>query len=427
MISILPKASTFRALWFLLVIYQVQATYRLQERYAWNYIDYAFNDINHKVQAQITRNYIPENNLPVGIEVWNDKMFISVPRWKEGIPATLNYISLTDNNSKSPPLIPYPDWKSNELGNCNTGMNTVYRIKADECNRLWVLDTGTYGIGNTTQQLCPYSINVFNLRTNQRIRRFEIPAELIKEGTFIANTVVDVGKSCDDTFAYFSDELAYGMIVYSWAENRAWRFKHGYFFPDPLAGNFTIDGLTFNWDEEGVFGMSLSPRYVTGEKYLYFSPLASNREFAVSTNVLRNSSKVDDSYNDFIALENRAPNSHTTARVMDDYGVQLFNLIDQNAIGCWNSLLPYHPKYHCVVDRDDVGLIFPSDVKVDAHRNVWVMSDRMSNFLQAPEGLNYNEVNFRVYMAPMKVLIQGTVCDVGLEGSRSYHVNELFE
>lgn len=64
-----------------------------------------------------------------------------------GIPATLNYIPLDAPYDPSPKLIPYPSWQGNELGNCASGLTTVYRVKADQCNRLWVLDVGTYGYG----------------------------------------------------------------------------------------------------------------------------------------------------------------------------------------------------------------------------------------------------------------------------------------
>lgn len=133
----------------------------------------------------------------------------------QGIPATLTYIDTSQTISGSPQLIPYPDWRSNAVGDCVNGLNTVYRIKADKCGRLWVLDTGTIGIGNTTQNVCPYSINVFDLATNTRIRRYEFRAEDTNANTFIANTAVDIGKNCDDTFAYFSDELGYGLIAYN--------------------------------------------------------------------------------------------------------------------------------------------------------------------------------------------------------------------
>lgn len=81
------------------------------------------------------------------------------------------------------------------------------------------------------------------------------------------------------------------------------------------------------------------------------------------------------------------------------------------------------PPYHGVVDRDDVGLIFPADVKVDENRNVWVLSDRMHAFLIT--GLDYSEVNFRIYSAPLQRLIGGTVCDLSTQISSRFGLNSI--
>jgi len=51
-------------------------------------------------------------------------------------------------------LTPYPNWAYNREGNCD-GLTTTYRVKADSCNRLWVLDSGTVGIGK-------FNFNKFN-------------------------------------------------------------------------------------------------------------------------------------------------------------------------------------------------------------------------------------------------------------------------
>lgn len=341
-----------------------------------------------------------------------------------GIPATLTYINTAQTLSGSPELIPYPDWQSNAVGDCMNGLNTVYRIKADRCGRLWVLDTGTIGIGNTTQNICPYSVNVFDLATNTRIRRYEFRADDTNQNTFIANIAVDIGKTCDDTFAYFSDELGYGLISYSWEQNRSWRFEHSYFFPDPLRGDFNIAGLNFQWGEEGIFGLALSQIRSDGFRTLYFSPLASHREFSVSTRILRDETRVDDSFHDFSFFPTeRTANSHTTSRVCSDDGIMLFNLIDQNAVGCWHTSMPYEPQYHGIVDRDDVGLIFPADVKIDENRDVWVLSDRMSTFLVA--SLDYTDINFRIYSAPLTSLIGGTVCDISNRISGRFGLNSI--
>ncbi|XP_059061854.1 protein yellow-like [Achroia grisella] len=385
------------------------ATVKLQEIFSWRVLDWNYPDSYSRQNALASGALTPENALPVGIERWGNKLFVSVPRWRSGIPATLNYIKLDAPYDPSPKLNPYPSWKGNELGNCDTGLNTVYRIKADRCGRLWVLDTGTYGYDNATN-LCPYTLNVYDLHTDQRIRRYVLRPEDIVSTTFIANIAVDIGSSCEDTFAYFSDELGYGLIVYSWEKNNSWRFSHSYFMPDPLTGDFNIAGLNFQWGAEGIFGIAPSPIKSDGYRTLYFTPLSSHTEFSVSTSILRNESKVEDgSFNDFKVVGVRGPDAHTTAKVIDDLGIQLFNLIDQNAIGCWYWGRPFKPQNIAVVDKDDVGLIFPSDIKIDDNRNVWVISDRMPVFLEAE--LDYSDINFRIYSAPLDSLVKETVCE----------------
>lgn len=252
-------------------------------------------------------------------------------------------------------------------------------------------------------------MNVYDLATDRRIRRYEFRAEDTNPNTFIANIAIDIGKNCEDAFAYFSDELGYGLVSYSWEQNRSWRFAHSFFFPDPLRGDFNVAGLNFQWGEEGIFGMALSQIQNDGFRTLYFSPLASHREFSVSTRILRDSTRLEESFHDFSFFkEERAGNAHTTSRVMSETGVMLFNLIDQNAVGCWDSALPYSPQNHDIVDRDDETLVFPADVKIDETNTVWVISDRMPVFLIAE--LDYTDINFRIFSAPLDTLTQGTVC-----------------
>ncbi|XP_070151673.1 yellow-y [Polyergus mexicanus] len=381
----------------------------LWERFTWKTMDFAYPDRRSRNLAIASGEYVPENSLPVGIEIWRNKLFVTVPRWRDGIPSTLNYIPLDVNQGVSPKLIPYPSWSQNRAGACGSGLTTVYRIHVDACDRLWVLDTGTIGIDETTVQACPYTLNVFDLKTDKVIRQYKLRSEDINQNTFIANIAVDLGKdNCDDAFAYMSDELGYGLIVYSWQQNTSWRITHSYFMPDPLAGDYNIGGLNFQWGEEGIFGMSLTPIKSDGYRTLFFHPLSSYREFAVSTKILRDQQLSQNSYHEFQVLPSRGPLSHCTASVMDENGLQFFNLIDQNAIGCWNSMLPYAPINQAVIARHDEAMIFPADVKVK-HDLLWIISDRMPIFLLST--LNYTDVNFRILTTPVQAAIAGTVCD----------------
>lgn len=54
-------------------------------------------------------------------------------------------------------------------------------------------------------------------------------------------------------------------------------------------------------------------------------------------------------------------------------------------------------------------MIFPADVKVDADQNVWMISDRMPNFLI--DTLDFTDINFRIFTARLDDLIADTICD----------------
>jgi hypothetical protein len=85
---------------------------------------------------------LPENNIPMGANVWNNKLFITVPRRRPGVPSTLNYVLVNGTQRQNVPLIPYPDWDTNTLGGSGTKLVSVYRVAVDSCDRLWFVDTG---------------------------------------------------------------------------------------------------------------------------------------------------------------------------------------------------------------------------------------------------------------------------------------------
>lgn len=53
---------------------------KLQEKFAWQELEFAWINEEQKQQATENGAYIPANNLPLGMDVWRDKLFITVPR-----------------------------------------------------------------------------------------------------------------------------------------------------------------------------------------------------------------------------------------------------------------------------------------------------------------------------------------------------------
>lgn len=81
--------------------------------------------------------------------------------------------------------------------------------------------------------------------TDRVIQRFEIPSSVITNGRGLSAITID-DDNCADSFAYVSDWLTNALIVYSAAENKAWRFDHNYFHFNPFEGDFTVEGKVFN-------------------------------------------------------------------------------------------------------------------------------------------------------------------------------------
>lgn len=86
---------------FLIFFVGVHSMDNLKVVYQWNEIDFNFPSEQERIDAKASGQYIPENNLPLGLEVYDNRLFITVPRWRSGVAASLTYINLsgsTQNN-----------------------------------------------------------------------------------------------------------------------------------------------------------------------------------------------------------------------------------------------------------------------------------------------------------------------------------------
>lgn len=180
---------------------------KLDEKFSWKQLDFSWPSDDVKQEAIRSKRYIEKNNLPSNLDIWKDKMFITVPRLASGIPSSLNYIKLTDG--KTPILHPYPSWdvhklpvesnparvnssdaeRENILEKNNSTIISTSGIRVDECDRLWVLDCGITDIIETPKYWAPITIAVFDLNTDKLIRRFSIPSNQIRRRSFMANIV----------------------------------------------------------------------------------------------------------------------------------------------------------------------------------------------------------------------------------------------
>uniref|UniRef100_A0A1B6DJW0 Bee-milk protein n=1 Tax=Clastoptera arizonana TaxID=38151 RepID=A0A1B6DJW0_9HEMI len=392
----------------LLLFGHTQGKGKLYEVFSWKQLDFQFPNNTIRNSLLHSKKYIPENNNMLGLEVWKDKLFITVPRWYTGVASTLNYVSL-HNTNKSPQLSPYPDYESNDIhnGNFDNRIISATRIFVDSCDRLWVVDSGRENIFISPKYITTNKIFVFNLNSNKLIRKITIGQNLISESGMIFELVVDVANTdCSKSFAYLADTTGYGLLVYSWEENILTKVSNSYMYFEPQSSVF--NNIQFN---DGIMGLALSPVRPDGFRSLYFHSLASYNEYNVSTEVLRNPILSGD-FTRFRLMGSRGEKGQSTTQRLDEKtGVLFYTQVMKNGIGCWNSKMypdEYSTATNGLVVVDRTRITFPSALTLDRNRNIWVVSNNLLSF--AASTLNRNEYNYRILYAPVDILIEGTIC-----------------
>lgn len=315
-------------------------------------------------------------------------------------------------SGQSPKLTPYPNWESHSpLSNDTSKIISPFRVRADQCGRLWVLDTGVENILGNYTVLSPTKLLVYNLQNDALLRSFVLPKEQRHTDSFFANIAVE-DHDCNDTFAYLADLGKPGIVVYSWKDHTSHRVVHNFFHMDPLAGEFKVSNISFEWSD-GIFGLALSGPDAEGYSTLYFHPFVSTAEFSVNTKFLRKALPQQELYYHFKQLGSRGTKGQSGASFLDKKTKVLFYaLVNLNAIACWKTT---NPAYTMVsqgrVYMSNVTMVFPNDIKVDNKDNLWVLSNRLAEFMYKSEGLNDNEINFRILKASVADAIRGTACD----------------
>ncbi|XP_053994820.1 uncharacterized protein LOC128885082 [Hylaeus volcanicus] len=408
--------------WTILLIVSISGTRtyeKLRSIHAWKRLEYAFPNELARQNAIKSGEFVPGAAVPIDVDVYNgghqSRIFVTTPRIENGIPATLGCVIDDQTLDGNPMIAPYPNWGYNSLGNCDS-ITSVYRMKIDECGRLWVLDTGKVG----DNYVCRPQILVFSLETNELISRYRFPRDQYKDDSLYVTVAVDVRdphQQCKDTFAYIADVTGFALIVYDYRNSRSWKIVNNLFYPYPPYGTFDIRGETFDL-MDGILGLALGPMH-HGDRTLYFHSLASRVESWVPTSVIRNHTMFDGnaeaSARSFVPFTLER-SSQSAAQAMDRNGVLFYGLLSELSIGCWNSKSypEYGGSHNEVVVTDPETLQFPAGMKIITSKNdrqeIWVLTASFQKYMTG--SLNSNETNFRILAGFVEELVRGTKCDV---------------
>ncbi|XP_053684628.1 L-dopachrome tautomerase yellow-f2 [Sabethes cyaneus] len=373
---------------------------------------------NNQEAQESNETFNAYGNIPMGVSHYKGRLFITIPRRRPGIPATLTVINMEKvQQINNPSLSGYPEALTNTLHLDYAAdpkrIISVYRTKVDKCDRLWFVDTGHLEYPSNARQVQRPALWVINLKTDRRIQRFEIPASIVEFGYGMAGITVDVEEDkCEDAYAYISDYQWQGLYVYSLAANKMWRFNHIFFSFEPQNGRFIVGGQRFIWND-GLFSAAVGEKHsTTGKRIVYLHAMASTSEIATSNSVLKNETLTyaGSDYNElFLHLGSRGPNTHSASHAYDEQtGVLFFTEVNRNSIGCWNTAHDFSADNHGIVHLDNINMIYPSDLTIDNDGVMWVISNRLPIWIYSR--LNETDFNFRIWRQTAEKAIEGTIC-----------------
>lgn len=368
----------------------------------WKYLNFTWPNEESYTRAIMGQQYIPENNVIAGLKYFEGYYYLTLPRMKNGVPATLTRVSAMDTLDTAPLLQPYPSWEMNTLNDCNALQN-VQNIEIDAKGQIWIIDGGhTSTLFPQPIEHCPPKLVIYDIRSNRSTTIYSFPENVAtKENSFLYDLVVD---SSDGGYAYITDNSGKdpGIIVYSVRDNRSWKIRNSRTMrADPTAAEFMITGTKVS-SPINLAAIALGPKIhnpgsqvvISDDREVYFCPLSSRHLYSINTTVLKNegNSNNGQEYNGEVRdLGIKA--SQTVGMIMDNNGVLYYGLLGDTSIAKWDSHVSFQSGQR-VISRDPEYLQWPSSFAFDQEGNLLVVTNKLQRFIYDKIYLDQN--NFRI-------------------------------
>ena len=256
--------------------------------FSWNRVEYDWPTLAARERAIFSGDFIPENNVISGIKWHVDELYVTVPRWRKGIPSTLNKVIKVNGKSV---LRPFPSWEMNELGNCSA-LQFVHSLEIDPIRKwMWIVDVGRTNIfpvdRSLQSQKCPPKLVILDLDTLKIVRTYIFTADVAAHGAnFLNDIVID-----RENYAYITDAGGWdhgGLVVFSLKKYRAHRFSHRSMKIQHNAKKFRMSNgkdyfLPTTRGAIACSGIAMAPDF----RSIYFSALAGYDLFEIPVHIAR--------------------------------------------------------------------------------------------------------------------------------------------
>lgn len=369
--------------------------------YEWVSLEYDWpNDggaMRSKYEAQGL--YVPHNNVLAGIKIYKNTTYVTVPRWKHGVPSTLNKIVHTGHDSR---LQPFPSWKMQELGNCDS-LQYVQSMEIDpECGWMWIIDVGRVNIFESPDEsglgpinLCPPKLVIYDIDKDEIVRVHVFDNSVASHTTnFLNDIVIDRIHR----FAYITDARSNnsqgGIIAYSYDKDKARVFWGPSTAINPRAENININNHSYIFSTPSD-GIALSQ----DGTILFYCPLSSYAVYSVTTSLLRNF--------DISLLDIRSQIRLIGIRASQSDGLAFsrqqklyFGVQSQTAVYYWDSTVDgndSNPEMERKLVANSTTMVWIDTFAFDENGYLWFTTNQLNKFLAGEMTFtDSSDPNFRI-------------------------------
>ena len=300
--------------------------------------------------------------------MYNDVYYVTVPRWKRGVPSSLATVVMKDNK---PVLRPWPSWEMNDYRKGSSALWYVQSMEIDPATGLmWVIDVGRLNIFDAG-----YEVNgvpkllLLDMATGQKVHEYLFPDDIASHTqSFLNDIAVDHSRGV----AYISEAGTGALITYSLATNTARRYASVHTAVDPTA-IIKINGVLYDSIKIPEDGITLDPR----QDVLYFCALTGAKLFSVPASALRDFALSNDEITKRVTVVGAKPPSDGLAFASN--GRLYYGDLNDNAVYEWDVSKPFASGSKLLVQNNET-MQWPDTFAFDGKNNIIFTANKLQHF-----------------------------------------------